>query len=555
VLSGWLYQTARLTAANFVKSEIRRRNREQEAYMQSKLGEQDALAWDQIGPLLDEAMGRLCETDRNAVVLSYFENKSAREVAATLKLNEAAAHKRVNRALERLRKFFTKRGVKITVTVIAGAVATNSVQSAPIWMEKSVTAAAITKGATASGSTLALIKGASKLIAWTKAKMAVAVGVGVLLGVATTAIIIKSTLPYDPMYQGKPVSYWFDLAVNATGADKVSELNRFLKIEGDAVLYLSSWVNAHPTAFDKAYQQAILRTPATFATKLPQPRTDDYYSARRNISLMLLEMIGRAQLWKSELGEPSSKPSITFALHSLLTTLADADTNAQSRAAEALGRIGSPAAPAIPELIKLARSTNVNGSLSAIQALGSIGPSGSNAISLLVEISGDPERDSVGIPTQFANDPSRHELWTQRLAAVRALGEIGSPESSVVRTLSSLLTDSDVKLRYEAVRSLASVGSTPDEAVPTLLQVKLGTNKIEAGFATLALWNHDRQDSKLKAEVAGALLEPSHHLIVSLGTLGTGAMPFESEIRNLVNDPNTNVQREARIALRKIKPQ
>src|SRR5690348_16166092 len=30
VLSGWLYQTARLTSANFIKSEIRRKRREQE---------------------------------------------------------------------------------------------------------------------------------------------------------------------------------------------------------------------------------------------------------------------------------------------------------------------------------------------------------------------------------------------------------------------------------------------------------------------------------------------------------------------------------------------
>ena len=56
-------------------------------------------------------MGRLGETDRNAMVLRFFENKTAREVGAALKLSEAAAHKRVNRALEKLRKFFTKRGV------------------------------------------------------------------------------------------------------------------------------------------------------------------------------------------------------------------------------------------------------------------------------------------------------------------------------------------------------------------------------------------------------------------------------------------------------------
>src|ERR1035441_9271159 len=55
-VSGWLYQTARLTAANFVKGEIRRQRREQEAYMQSTLDEPDAAAWEQIAPLLDEAI-------------------------------------------------------------------------------------------------------------------------------------------------------------------------------------------------------------------------------------------------------------------------------------------------------------------------------------------------------------------------------------------------------------------------------------------------------------------------------------------------------------------
>src|SRR4051812_15199231 len=99
-LSGWLYQTARLTAANFVRSERRRQRREQEAFMQSRLNEPEAAAWEQITPLLDEAMGRLGETDRDAVVLRFFDNKTLQEVGATLNLTESAAHKRVTRALE-----------------------------------------------------------------------------------------------------------------------------------------------------------------------------------------------------------------------------------------------------------------------------------------------------------------------------------------------------------------------------------------------------------------------------------------------------------------------
>jgi RNA polymerase sigma factor (sigma-70 family) len=192
VLSGWLYQTARLTAANFVKGEIRRQRREQEAYMQSTLTESEPAAWEQIAPLLDEAMGRLGETDRNAVVLRYFENKSALEVAAKLKLSESAAHKRVSRAVEKLRQFFVKRGIASTTESIAGAISANSVQAAPVALAKSVTAVAIAKGAAASGSTLTLIKGALKIMAWTKAKTAIVAGTAVILAAGTAAVAIKT---------------------------------------------------------------------------------------------------------------------------------------------------------------------------------------------------------------------------------------------------------------------------------------------------------------------------------------------------------------------------
>ena len=191
VLSGWLYQAARLTAANLVKAEMRRHHREQEAYMQTILNEPDPMTWKQIAPLLDEAMGGLGETDRNAVVLRFFENKTAAEVAANLKMSEAAAHKRVNRALEKLRKFFTNRGVTLSAATIAGAVSANSVQAAPVALAKAVTAIAVVKGAAASASTLALIKGALKIMAWTKMKTVIMTGAAVLLAAGTATVVMK----------------------------------------------------------------------------------------------------------------------------------------------------------------------------------------------------------------------------------------------------------------------------------------------------------------------------------------------------------------------------
>ena len=197
ILSGWLYQTARLTAVTFIRGGIRRARREQKAYMQTVLNENESDAWRQIAPLLDAAMAGLNETDRHAVVLRFFDGKSLKEVAAALGANEDAAKKRVSRALEKLRTFFTKRGVDSTTAIIAGAISANSVQTAPVALAKSVTAVALAKGATAGGSTLTLIKGALKIMAWTKAKTAMVVGVTVILAATSTTIVgIKLTRPH-----------------------------------------------------------------------------------------------------------------------------------------------------------------------------------------------------------------------------------------------------------------------------------------------------------------------------------------------------------------------
>jgi RNA polymerase sigma factor (sigma-70 family) len=191
VLSGWLYQTARLTAANFLRAEIRRQNREQEAYMQSLLNESEPNVWPQIAPLLDAAMAGLGEKDRNAVVLRFFENKSLGEVGRALGASEDAAKMRVNRALEKLRKFFSKRGIVFPAALIAGAVSANSVHAAPVGLAITVTATAA-KGSAAAASTLTLVKGALKLMAWTKMKTAAVTGAVVLLTAGTGVVAVKT---------------------------------------------------------------------------------------------------------------------------------------------------------------------------------------------------------------------------------------------------------------------------------------------------------------------------------------------------------------------------
>ena len=197
IFSGWLYETARLTAVTYIRSEIRRAHREQEAHMQTALNENADDAWPHIAPLLDDAMSKLSEADRHAVVLRYFDGKSLGEVGAAMGASEDAAKKRVTRAVEKLRGYFTKRRVTLTAAILTAAISANSVQAAPLSLAATVTATAA-KGAAVSGSILTLIKGALKIMAYTKMKTAAVTGAVVLIATLGTVSTINYFRHHDP---------------------------------------------------------------------------------------------------------------------------------------------------------------------------------------------------------------------------------------------------------------------------------------------------------------------------------------------------------------------
>jgi uncharacterized protein (TIGR03435 family) len=187
VLPGWLHKTAWFAADNFRKTEIRRKNREQEAYMQSLLNEPESDAWGQIAPLLDTALAGLSDQDRNAVVLRFFNGQKLSEVGAAMGTSEEAAKKRVNRAVEKLRHFFIQRGVVLSAAVLITAISTYSVQAAPAGLAISATGTAV------SGSTLALIKATLRRLLWRKLKTSIVTGIAVLLA-AGIAIVVAGKI-------------------------------------------------------------------------------------------------------------------------------------------------------------------------------------------------------------------------------------------------------------------------------------------------------------------------------------------------------------------------
>jgi RNA polymerase sigma factor (sigma-70 family) len=191
VLSGWLYQTARLTALTFIRSEIRRTRREQEAHMQSFSEQTEPEPWARMAPLLDAAIAELDAKDREAVVLRFFDGKSMKQVGDALSTSEDAAKKRVARAVEKLRHLFAQRGVVFPAAVLTSLISANSIQAAPAHLAASVATMVAAKGAAGGTSTLTLIK-VLKLMAWTKAKIAAVTAAAVLLTAGTATVAVKT---------------------------------------------------------------------------------------------------------------------------------------------------------------------------------------------------------------------------------------------------------------------------------------------------------------------------------------------------------------------------
>jgi uncharacterized protein (TIGR03435 family) len=195
ILTGWLFKTTRFVALAQVRAEARRRQHEQENQMHSQIQSESPAgsldeAWAQLSPLLDEALAQLGETDRQAVLLRFFENKSLAEVGNKLGTGEDTARKRISRALEKLRRFFAKHRVFYTTAIIAGSISANSIQAAPTGVAATIPAMAL-KGSAISVSTLTLVKEALKLMTIAKLKTAALIAAAALFATGTTLIVTK----------------------------------------------------------------------------------------------------------------------------------------------------------------------------------------------------------------------------------------------------------------------------------------------------------------------------------------------------------------------------
>lgn len=178
-LAGWLHRSTRYAALNYLRDRRRRLTHETKAMEQLLNDAAPSVDWQQIRPALDEALDSLGDEDREALLLRFFKNQDFRAVGLALGVSDDAAQKRVSRAVERLREFYSKRNVAIGASGLAVLISANAVQSAPAGLAAAISSAAALVGTTVSTSTAVA---ATKAIAMTTVQK-------IVIGAALTAAV------------------------------------------------------------------------------------------------------------------------------------------------------------------------------------------------------------------------------------------------------------------------------------------------------------------------------------------------------------------------------
>jgi RNA polymerase sigma factor (sigma-70 family) len=176
-LPAWLFGVARFTAARAVRGESRRRRYEAAA---AEMRRDEAIAGgtsaadEEMSAELDRAVAHLRAKDRAAVLLRFYERKTLAEVGEALAISEEAARKRVERAVDKLRVRLA--GGNAALSGISGIWLTGWLEQHAITIAKiqadklAATAISAAHSNSATGSAIALAKGAIRMLIWNKIK-------------------------------------------------------------------------------------------------------------------------------------------------------------------------------------------------------------------------------------------------------------------------------------------------------------------------------------------------------------------------------------------------
>ncbi len=183
-LAAWLLTTTRYCAKDAIKKQTRRSHFEREAAMaKSEVSQMGESADPRIAVWLDEAMTRLRPRECTAVALRYLQDRPMDDVAAAIGVSPNAAQKIVARALVKLRKILSNKGIVLPSTaVLATALLHESAQAVPAGLLISLSSS--------TAASFSIAKGVCQVMFWTKIKIAAAIVAATTLLAGTGSVLL-----------------------------------------------------------------------------------------------------------------------------------------------------------------------------------------------------------------------------------------------------------------------------------------------------------------------------------------------------------------------------
>ncbi|MGH7171378.1 MAG: sigma-70 family RNA polymerase sigma factor [Gemmataceae bacterium] len=191
-LSSWLYGVAARLALQARRQEARRKERERAAAAPPSEDVTEAVAWRELGAVLDEELARLPEKYRTPLVLIYFAGLTQEAAASQLGWSKGTLRRRLERGKQLLHARLLRRGVSLSLGLLTTAIAQSAASAAlpPLLVERTVTEAIKVVAAQTTGWLVGTIL-------LTRAKLALALGLLVATGAGLAVLPMASRQPAE----------------------------------------------------------------------------------------------------------------------------------------------------------------------------------------------------------------------------------------------------------------------------------------------------------------------------------------------------------------------
>jgi RNA polymerase sigma factor (sigma-70 family) len=200
ILSGWLFDASRYCCQNARRAVARRARHEMEAanLRPETVENINSLEQEELGQALHQALARLRRSDRQMLLMRFFDQLSHREMAGRMQITEEAAKQRLARSMHKLREVMRVHGAAAgLLAMLPDWLETKAISTAPTSLAS--TSINVALGGGASTSAVLIAKAASSAMFWFKLQIAFTL-------IAGMAILGGGAVLVGPAAQSSPVA-------------------------------------------------------------------------------------------------------------------------------------------------------------------------------------------------------------------------------------------------------------------------------------------------------------------------------------------------------------